>query len=165
MSDKIMKNIALAFAEESRVSAQMSPFILKAEQEGFTKLARLFKAVENAKSIHVRRFLLLMRGKIKNTEENLKAALQNEVAATNDLYPKMVEDAKEASKVVKKAFAQSMKTAGEYADLYQEAMKDMLTESDTLYYVCQICGHIHENVIPDKCPVCRAVPGRFKKVL
>ena len=35
MSEKIEKNIAKAFAEESKASAQNAAFALKAEQEGY----------------------------------------------------------------------------------------------------------------------------------
>ena len=27
------------------------------------------------------------------------------------------------------------------------------------------CGHIHEDLIPGNCPICRAVAGRFKRVV
>jgi rubrerythrin len=66
---------------------------------------------------------------------------------------------------VKKAFAQSMETDGQHADLFERAMEDMLEESEPAYYVCQICGHISEGFVPENCPVCHAVPGRFKRVV
>ena len=165
MSEIIEKNIARAFSEESKASDRTAAFVLKAEQEGYSELARLFRAVADAKSIHARRFRYIMRGKIGTTEENMKDALQNEIAAVDNDYPKMVEDAKDGSLAVRKAFAQSMKTNREFAVLYENALKDMPTSNDTVYYVCQICGHIHLNAVPKNCPVCMAVPGRFKKVL
>ena len=164
MTEKTRKNIARAFAEESRVLAQMSPFILKAEREGYKELARLFRAVENAKSIHARRFRLLMRGKIGSTRDNLSTALENEIKAKDRFYPQMIKEARDASTAVKKAFAQTSRTDEEYTDLFRSAMEDMLTDSETVYYVCQICGHIHKNGRPERCPVCKAVPGRFKEL-
>ena len=105
-----------------------------------------------------------MRGKIGTTEVNLQAAFQNEITATEKAYPGMVEDAKEASSAVQKAFYQSMDTDVEHKELFENAMKDMLSGSRAELYVCQICGHINEGFVPKKCPVCWAVPGRFKKV-
>ena len=64
MSKTIEKNIARAFADESKASDRAAAFVLKAEQEGYSELARLFKAVADAKSIHARRFRYIMRGKI-----------------------------------------------------------------------------------------------------
>lgn len=165
MSDRVASNLANAFASESKAAVRNAAFALKAEQEGHPKLARLFRAVANADSIHARRFLLLMRGKIGTTEENLKAALQNEANANEEHYPEMVKDARKSSKAVKKAFAQSMETDGQHADLFERAMEDMLEESEPDYYVCQICGHISEGFVPENCPVCHAVPGRFKRVV
>ena len=159
MSKKITRNIGRAYTGESRAADRTAAFVLKAEQEGYTHLARLFRVVSDAKSIHARRFRYIMRGKIGTTEENLKEALKNEINAVENDYPGMVEDSKRGSLAVKKAFAQSMKTNGEFAALYDNARKDMMTSSDTVYYVCQICGHIHLNVVPENCPVCHAVPG------
>jgi rubrerythrin len=80
-------------------------------------------------------------------------------------YIPIVEAAKGAGKAVKKAFIHSMHTDGENAEIYKAAMEDMLAGSDRVYYVCQICGHIHLGEIPENCPVCHAVRGRFKEVV
>jgi rubrerythrin len=165
MKDKIEKNLARAFAEESKASARNRAFALKAEREGYHALARLFRAVADAESIHARRFLLLMRAKIGTTAENLESALQHELRARQEVYPPMVREAQDGSKAVKKAFTQSMQTDGEHADLYQQAKQDMMGDGDVEYYVCQICGHIEEGFVPENCPICNAVSTRFKKVL
>jgi rubrerythrin len=164
MSEEIRKNLARAFAEESKSAVRDAAFALKAERDGFSELASLFRAIADAESVHARRYLLLMRGKIGDTKENLEAALNNEAYAAETAYPPMVEDARGGSKAVKKAFGQSMKTDGEHADLYREALEDMLKGMEREYYVCQICGHIHLGSVPDNCPVCKAVPGRFKRI-
>ena len=165
MSERVAKNFASAFASESKAAVRNAAFALKADQEGHAQLARLFRAVADADSIHARRFLLLMRGKISGSEENLKIALQNEAKAKEEYYPKMVKDARESSKAVKKAFAQSMETDGQHAHLFERAMEDMFVNNETDYYVCQICGHISEGFVPENCPVCHAVSGRFKRVV
>ncbi|MBW1799882.1 MAG: rubrerythrin family protein [Deltaproteobacteria bacterium] len=167
MSEKIEKHLARTFAAESKASARNEAFALMAERDGYANLARLFRAVSNAESVHARRFLLLMRGKIGTTRDNLEDAYQFEIKATRDLYPGMVENARseDAPSAVKKAFAQSMRTDGEHADLYRDAMNDMLDEREIDYYVCQICGHIHPGEVPENCPICKAVRGRFKRII
>jgi rubrerythrin len=164
MTERIEENLAEAFAAESKAAARNEAFALKAESEGYPELAHLFRAVANSESVHARRFLNLMRGKIGTTEANLQAAYENEIRAKDEKYPAMVQDAKEASKARKKAFVQSMHTDGEHAEFLKLAMEDKLAGRQTDYYVCQICGHISENSIPDNCPICKAVPTRFKKV-
>jgi rubrerythrin len=164
VSDVVERNMARAFAEESKAAVRNAAFALKADQEGYPQLARLFRAVADAESVHARRFLLLMRGKIRTTEENLSAAFQNEKGAARDAYPDMVKAAAGASRAVQKAFEQSKDTDEEHVELYQEALKSLLAESRATYYVCQICGHINEDFVPENCPVCGAVSGRFKEV-
>ena len=164
MSDKIEQNIAHAFAEESRAMARCEVFAMKAEKEGLARIARLFRVMADSKAVHARRFLGLMRGKIGNTEENLMESRKGESLAKEEYYPPMVEEARNASKAIKKAFIQTAHTDGENAEIYKEAMKDVLAGAERTCYVCQICGHIHFGEIPRNCPVCHAVPGRFKKV-
>ena len=64
MPEKTEKNLAYAFAGESKASVRNEAFARKADLEGYSQLARLFRAVSEAESVHARRYLLLMRGKI-----------------------------------------------------------------------------------------------------
>jgi rubrerythrin len=164
MSTKVEENLARIFARDMRSAARNAAFMLKAEQEGDEALAVLFKAAADAKSVHARRFLNLLRGKISGSAKNLKEAFESERQGLEELYPGMVQEAKDSAFAVKKGFIQSMKTDQELLGLYEAAMEDPWKEEGTVYYVCQICGHIHKDSIPKKCPVCKAVPGRFKRI-
>jgi rubrerythrin len=164
MTTKVEENLARMFAREMRAAARTAAFMLKAEQEGKGDLALLFKAAADSKSVHSRRFLNLLRGKISRSGENLKEASESARHGVKELYPKMVQEARNSPTAVKKGFVQSMETDEELVDLYQEAMEDRGSKDSTVYYVCQICGHIHKNSVPRKCPVCKAVPGRFKRI-
>jgi rubrerythrin len=164
MSVKVEENLSRMVAREMRAAARYAAFMLKAEQEGKTELAMLFRVAADAKSVHARRFLNLLRGKIGGGGQNLKEALESESRGLLELYPGMVQEAGDSPKAVKKAFGQSMKTDGELATLYEHALQDGDKEGPRLYYVCQICGHIHRDSLPKRCPVCRAVPGRFKRI-
>ena len=165
MSRKVEENLARLLAREMRAGARNAAFMLKAQQEGEEGLALLFKAAADAKSVHAKRLLNLLRGKIKESRENLREALESELHGTEVLYPGMIQEAKSSPTAVRKGFIQSMKTDQELAGLYQEAMGAVRREKSPVYYVCQICGHIHKNSIPRNCPVCKAVPGRFKQVV
>ena len=108
MPAKTEKNLAYAFAAESKASARNETFALKAAMEGYTQIARLFRAVSDAESVHARRYLLLMRGKIGSTAENLETAFQKEIKANVEEYPKLIKDAAaEDQKAALKAFSQS----------------------------------------------------------
>jgi len=165
MSSKGEKNLAIAFAAESKAAARNAAFAQKAQAEGYSQIARLFRAVSDAESVHARRYLMLMRGKIGSTEENLKTAFKNEITANEDEYPKLIKDAvEEGLKPIEKAFSQSRDVEDRHAELYKKAMNDMLSEREMVYYVCQVCGYIAEDSPPENCPVCGAVKGKFKKV-
>ena len=165
MSEKTEKNLAYAFAAESKASVRNEAFAKKADSEGYSQIARLFRAVSDAESVHARRYLLLMRGKIGSSEENIKTAFQNEIKANVEEYPKLIKDASDEGKErVLKAFSQSRDVENRHAGLYKKAMNDMLADRETEYYVCQVCGYVSEDEAPDNCPVCGAVKGKFKLV-
>jgi rubrerythrin len=162
MAEKTEKNLAYAFAAESKASVRNATFAKKAEREGYSQIAHLFRAISEAESVHARRYLLLMRGKIGSTEENLETAFQNEIKANVEEYPKLIKDASDEGKEgVLKAFSQSRDVENGHAELYKKAMNDMLTDRDTEYYVCQVCGYVSESEAPDNCPICGAVKGKF----
>jgi rubrerythrin len=166
MPSKTEKNLAYAFAGESKAYARNSAFAQKADQEGYPQIARLFRAVAEAESVHSRRYLMLMRGKIGSTEENLEAAFQNEIRANVDEYPDLIKDAgEEGIAVAEKAFSQARDVESMHAALYKKAMNDMLSDRQTEYYVCQVCGYVAENEAPEVCPVCEASKGEFKNVV
>jgi rubrerythrin len=165
MPEKTEKNLAYAFAAESKAYVRNEAFAKKAEMDGYLQIAHLFRAISDAESVHARRYLLLMRGKIGSTEENLETAFQNEIKANVEEYPKLIKDASnEGKESVLEAFSQSRDVENGHAELYKKAMNDMLAERDTRYYVCQVCGYVSEDEAPDNCPVCRAVKGKFKLV-
>lgn len=165
MPEKTEKNLAYAFAAESKASARNMTFSKKAALDGYPQIARLFKAVSEAESVHARRFLLLMRGKIGTTEENLETAFQNEINANVEEYPKLIKDASDEGKEsVLNAFSQSRDVENRHAELYKKAMNDMLSDRETDYYVCQVCGYVSEDEAPERCPICGAVPGKFRLV-
>jgi rubrerythrin len=165
MSEKTEKNLAYAFAAESKAAVRNEAFSMKADKEGYQQIARLFRAVSDAENVHAKRYLLLMRGRVGSTEENLETAFNNEIKANVDEYPKLIKDATdEGVDGALKAFSHSRDVEARHAALYKKAMNDMLAERETDYYVCQVCGYINEETAPDNCPVCGAVKTRFKKI-
>lgn len=165
MTEETEKNLAYAFAGESKASIRNEAFARKADAEGYAQIARLFRAVSEAESVHARRFLLLMRGKIGSTEENLETAFQNEIRANIEEYPGLIAAAsREGKEGVFKAFSQARDVENRHAELYKKAMADMLAERRTDYYVCQVCGYVSEDEAPLNCPVCGAVRNKFKEI-
>jgi len=165
MGEETQKNLAYAFAAESKASARNSAFAQKAQVEGFDQIARLFRAVAEAEAVHARRYLMLMRGKVGDTEENLKAAFENEIRANVQEYPKLIKKAvEEGDQAAEKAFSQARDVEQRHAELYKKALNQMISEKETVYYVCQVCGYVAEDQAPEKCPICGAVKNKFKEI-
>jgi rubrerythrin len=165
MADKTEKNLAYAFAAESKASARNAAFAMRADKDDYPQIARLFRAISDAESVHARRYLMLMRGKIGSTEENLETAFQNEINANVEEYPKLIKDASdEQQEAALKAFSHSKDVESGHAGLYKKAMNDMLSERETDYYVCQVCGYVKEDEAPENCPICGAVKNKFKLI-
>ncbi|MGD2127622.1 MAG: rubrerythrin family protein [Desulfobacteraceae bacterium] len=166
MTENTEKNLAYAFAAESKAYVRNEAFARKADLEGYPAIARLFRAVSEAESVHARRYLMLMRGKVRSTEENLETAFRNEIKANVDEYPKLIKDASEEGKGgVLKAFSQARDVESRHADLYKRAMNNMLADRETVYYVCQVCGYVSEDEAPENCPICGAVKNKFKEIV
>ena len=165
MSDKTNKNLAYAFAAESKAAVRNAAFANKADKEDLPQIAKLFRAVSEAESIHARRFLMMMRGKIGSTEENLTVAFENEIKANAEEYPRLIKDAMEENKDhAVKAFSQSRDVETGHAELYKKTLNNMIGGQETNYYVCRVCGYINEDVAPNNCPVCGSVKAKFKLV-
>lgn len=165
MSTNTEKNLGYAFAAESKAAARNRAFAAKADQEGFPQIGRLFRSVGEAESVHARRYLMLMRGKIGSTEENLETAFQNEIRANLEEYPRLIKEASEENNSpVLTAFTQARDVEDRHAELYKKALNDMVADRATIYYVCQVCGYIAEDDPPENCPVCGAVQSKFKRI-
>ena len=165
MSEETEKNLAYAFAAESKASVRNETFARKADAEGYAQIGQLFRAIAAAESVHARRYLMLMRGKIGSTEENLESAFEHEIKANVEEYPRLIKEASdEGVSSVFTAFSQSRDVEDRHAELYKKAMSDMLSDRGTDYYVCQVCGYVSEDEAPEKCPVCGAVQTKFKYI-
>lgn len=158
------KNLKEAFAGESQANRKYLAFAKKADEDGFKQIARLFRAAAEAETVHAHNHLREI-GDIKDTKENLEAAINGELHEFQHMYPQMIKDA-EAEGI--KGALRSFKLANEvekiHAALYKNALQNLGKNPSVDYYVCQVCGNTVENQPPDECPVCGAKKKMFKKV-
>ncbi len=159
-------NLKQAFAGESQASRKYSAFAKKAEQEGFSNVARLFRAASEAESVHALGHLAAMQG-VGATLDNLRAAMAGETYEYTEMYPPMVEQATTDNPRVKRMFSYALKAEAVHAQLYQMALEALqqgndLTDVD--FYLCPVCGNIEIGKAPDACPICGAMGVRFIKM-
>jgi rubrerythrin len=162
---KTEENLKSAFAGESQANRKYLAFAKQAEKEGYTQAAKLFRAAAEAETVHAHAHLRVLGG-IKSTSENLKEAISGETYEFKQMYPEMIEAAKEEDQ---KAAERSLNYANAvekiHAELYQKALDSLDNPQDVdCYYVCSVCGYTCENEPPDTCPVCGAKAKAFSKV-
>ena len=158
------KNLHDAFAGESQANRKYLAYAKKAEQEGYKQVAKLFRAVAEAETIHAHNHFRQMGG-IKTTKENLEAAISGEVFEFEKMYPQMINEAQaDGIKDAVRTFTFANEVEKVHAELYKKALADLGKNADGDYYVCGVCGHTVQNEPPDECPVCKSKKQAYKKV-
>lgn len=153
---KTLQNLKDAFAGESQANRKYLAFAKKAEDEGNHQAAKLFRAAAEAETIHAHAHLRLMKG-IGSTADNLKEAIEGETYEFKSMYPDMIEDAKsEGERATERYFNFANQAEECHANLYTKALDTLENPEETAYFVCSVCGHIHEGQPEDKCPICNA---------
>jgi rubrerythrin len=150
-------NLRAAFAGESQANRKYTAFSRKAEKEGFSQVARVFRAVAEAETVHALNHLELL-GEVKSTLENLKASQAGEEYEYSDMYPKFIEEAKAAKDSgAVKSFHYANSVEKIHAQLYRDAIAAVERGEDLSnaeVYICPVCGFTHIGTPPEKCPVC-----------
>ena len=161
---KTEENLKEAFAGESQANRKYLAFAKKADREGHPQVAKLFRAAAAAETVHAHAHLRALKG-IGSTEENLKEAVSGETHEFKNMYPPMIETAKEeGEKVAERSFDYANQVEKVHADLYQRALDSLGNLQEADYYVCEVCGYTCEDEAPDVCPVCGAKKSVFFKV-
>lgn len=160
---KTEKNLKEAFAGESQANRRYLAFAERAEDEFLHGVAKLFRAVAAAETIHAHKHLRVADG-VKSTKENLQEALSGEIHEFKKMYPQMIADAQEdGKKSAEISFTYANAVEKVHAELYEKALKDPDKFPVHDYYVCKVCGYTVSETVPDKCPVCGANQKAFFK--
>jgi len=161
------ENLKEAFAGESKANRHYLAFSKKAKAEGFTQVAKLFKAAAEAETIHALNHLNVL-GEVKSTAENLDAAIRGETFEFTKMYPEYLSIAREeGNSRAAWSFDIANKVEEIHAGLFSEAVEAVRSEKDLPevdYYVCEVCGNTVEGAAPDKCPICGAPKTAFFKI-
>ncbi len=159
-------NLKEAFAGESQANRKYLAFAKKAEQEGFTNVARLFRTTAEAETIHALGHLAALDG-IGSTADNLRTAIAGETYEHTEMYPPMLQQAIADDHRAKRMFGYATKAEAVHTKLYQMALDAVAQGRDlaeTGFYLCPICGHIELGAPPASCPICGAKAEKFVQV-
>ena len=161
MDDRIREALKRAFDGEAKAALRLKIFAEKADKEGYSQIAKLFRVIAASEEIHGARALKTLRD-IGSTEENLAASFESEETVAQVAYDQFIKDALEADdKASALYFTQSRDVEEIHAKLYKEALNSMASDQDTAYFLCGVCGYVAEGSVPDNCPVCQAPKDKF----
>lgn len=162
---KTEKDLMDAFAGESQANRRYLAYAQRAEDEFMHGVAKLFRAVAEAETIHAIKHLRVA-GKVKTTKENIQDAINGETHEFTNMYPQMIADAKEeGNKSAEVGFDYANKVEKVHAELFKKAFEDPDKYPVQDFWICKICGHTHAgSTSPDVCPVCGANKKAYFKV-
>jgi rubrerythrin len=159
------QSLAAAFAGESQAAEKYLVFAEEAETEGFSNIARLFRAISFAETRHARNHLRTMRG-INKTSDNLLVAYEGESFEIDEMYPAYQAIAKEQkNQQAFKSMTYAIKAEMDHKTMYASAREQALAGKDIAdqpVSVCLVCGHTVIGELPDKCPVCSAAREYYR---
>ncbi|MCF7935288.1 MAG: rubrerythrin family protein [Synergistales bacterium] len=168
MGSKTQKNLAEGFAGESQANRKYIAYAQKAEAEGKTKVAKLFRTAAEAETIHALAHFKAM-GMVKTTAENLEDAIAGETYEYSEMYPDFLNDANEEgdNAQARRSFQLAREAEKVHAELYRKALEDVESGASgeaADYYLCPVCGHISEGKPEERCPICGAKPEQYTVV-
>ncbi|MGQ3685348.1 MAG: rubrerythrin family protein [Candidatus Loosdrechtia sp.] len=147
-------NLKSAFEGESWAHRKYLAFAKRAEEEGFKQEAKLFRAMAESEAAHANYHLRIL-GDIMNTRENIIYARDLETQVTTKMYPQMIEEAeKEGNKEASQSFRHIKDVEKGHVNLCQKVLDNLGKNKNADYFVCQVCGNILEESLPDKCHIC-----------
>ena len=159
-------NLHEAFSGESQAFQKYTAFAKKAEKDGFTNIAKLFRTTAEAEKIHAEGHLKALE-LIATTADNLKAAIAGETHEYTNMYPPMLQLAQSEGHKAKTMFKFAVDAEAVHAQIYSKALEAVQKGVDmdvSDFYLCPVCGYIELGKAPEKCPICGALEKIFCKV-
>jgi rubrerythrin len=178
VSQQTLDNLNAAFQGESNAAHRYEAFAKKADAEGHTYAARLFRAAAKAESIHReshKQAILDLGGKVSNfkldelkvgtTAENLQVAIKGESYERDTMYPDFLKLARaDDAKQAVRTFLYAEKAETEHAKLYKEALDNLGKSFDKPIYVCKVCGYTVTKLPARNCPSCREPVSNYEEI-
>ncbi|MBI4300038.1 MAG: rubrerythrin family protein [Chloroflexi bacterium] len=159
-------NLSAAFAGESQAHMRYLIFADKAEAEGKSNIARLYRAIAHAERVHAtNHFVELQR--LGGTVANLEEGIKGETFEVDEMYPAYFEVAKlQKERGALRSITYALRAEEIHAKLYAEAKAAATAGSDYqmgAVYICETCGHTVIGSAPDVCPICGKPHTSFRK--
>ncbi len=161
MDERLKDAFHKVYEGEAKAALRLKIFAKKADEEALPQISQLFRVIAFSEEIHGERALRMLR-EIKDTDSNLKESFQSEVHVAGVAYDNFIELAEEIEDATAlSVLSNSRDVEDAHAKLYKNAINHLIGERETKYYVCQVCGYVSDDVLPEVCPVCGAPKDQF----
>jgi rubrerythrin len=181
----VIRNLETAFEEETRTSTAYKAYAARADEEGFSGLASLFRATALAEQIHAGnhgRVLRHMGGspridvpmpRIDGSFENLRTALVDQKFEVDYLYPAFLTSAVPLfDSAAIRSFHLALEADKSHVQMYGEIMARINGGGSPgweyekhAFFVCGLCGYAAEHTDGDNCPGCNYLWEKFEAVM
>lgn len=170
------QNLLAAFSGESMARNKYLFYADKAEQEGNTEIANLFRRMAQNEGIHGKLLFQKLYG-ISDSSTNLQDAINGEYSEWSSMYPDFAKTAREEGfEDIADLFENIGKIEQNHEFTFMQALVDLTSNGaaqlqqeegiEVQGYRCIFCGATYEQR-PDVCSVCHAIgsfePATFRK--
>ncbi len=176
-----INNLKAAFAGETTASAKYAAYSKKAQEEGFTKIALLFKATSASEKIHANNHKSVLEDmgetvadvkpqySVKTTKENLADAITGESYEIATMYPEFLAAANTAdNQLALTSLNYAYRTEQRHKPLYEKALaaiqNNQVNTLSAEYFVCPTCGNTYDTTPPKRCRISMTSSERFVKI-
>jgi len=160
LGKKTKKNLEDAFAGESMARNKYTYFAKVAREAGYIQIANIFEETANHEKEHAKRWAKQL-GLIGGIEEVLQAAIDGETHETEEMYPRMAEEAREEGHhdiaIIFEKVAEAEKMHQERYQLLLDNIKTktVFKKDESKKWKCGNCGYVlNSEEAPNRCPAC-----------
>ncbi|MBI2830864.1 MAG: rubrerythrin family protein [Chloroflexi bacterium] len=175
-----VSNLRNAHGGESMAHMRYKIWGDKAEQEGYPNIARLFRAIASAETVHAASHFRALKDQVGDklcasmavfglggTSQNLQGGIDGETYEITEMYPTFLETAKlQREKGAQLSFTYAFEGEKTHAALFQKAKQAIDSGKKDVNLgpvsVCTVCGWTCEGDLPDECPICNAKKDKFQ---
>lgn len=152
--DPTLENLQEAYQDEAIAARKYHAYAMKAREEGYKGIAKLFDAVSESETIHMENHKNVIIGmgaqpdplenenmEPRSTKENLAEPIRNEKEEFENTYPEFIQQAKdEGNDKAVKSFTYARDAEMQHQELFKEALSEMNKFKEGDYYVSRISG-------------------------
>jgi rubrerythrin len=160
LGEKTKKNLEAAFAGESMARNKYDYFASVARKAGYIQIANIFEETALNEKEHAKLWAKQL-GLIGDTAADLKEAIKGETYETEEMYPRMADEAEaEGHADIAKLFRNVGLAEKAHQVRYQKLLEnvekgEVFKKPEVKYWKCNNCGYIHEGLeAPELCPSC-----------